>query len=464
MPQETAVKVSKKDLEHREPTDAEQTIINERALKGEPLYEEDREGFVPLANDQAEKAKSLGLPEDASAEDIQAKEQEVAAQEKETLKSKAKELGLPEDATKEQVAEKEAANKGAEPADDQKAFDEADDQLKRDMIAEKELDLEKETDEDAKKALEDTIKVWKETAEKGTGKPPEDGKSLDDQIKTYIEKKKEQGIDVSLEDAKEEIESRQAIIKKYSDDKSELAGAYRSLQRELTKEKEGRIKTEKSLETQILYKPVNARELQPELLLKPKENGASWSRDEVIAKTREIHKEKTEDWDDAAVYELAQDECKKVLENRRQVQLAQIEGEAKARRAELLADIPKEGEPYKDMIKKELDNFPDTRVVEKDFNLWDIIHWARGKEIDKLLKEADMKGFKRGMERRRIAGEISKPSGSTKTNKQASAVKDFGLTDEEKKEALIKFSDNDIPEETKYKYFAYAIGKINSKD
>jgi hypothetical protein len=326
------------------------------------------------------------------------------------------------------------------------------------MIIEKELEAEKEADEEKKKEIEETIKSWKEVVEKDTGRPLSDDKTLEEQIKSYSEKK-----NVSMEEAKEEIESRQAIAKKYGDNNLELAGAYKAMQVELTKERAERIKAEKSFEVNALHMRVDPRQIEPEKLLQ-KKDGSFYTREEILDMVRAKHPKKTEEMSDDAIYELAQDEYALVLESKRRTKLAEMEGEAKGRRAELIANIPKEGEPYKEEIQKQLNEFPNGRVLDKDFNLQDLIYWAKGKDTDRLVKEADARGYRRGVENRRIAGMSQKAKPGSHTNKQPDATNDFGLDAEEKKTAEQRFSGDDISLERKYQLYAYSIGKIASRD
>lgn len=434
-------KVLRADLKDRVPTEEEQALINDRALKGEPLYDEDRET----------------LP----AEDTKKKEEELKGQKGTDLKDRAKKAGLSETATEQEVAAKEeeqkkvaAEGKKDEPVDDdQKSFKEADKRKKLDMIAEKEVELAEEQDAEKKQSIEAMLDAWKKdlsgTSEKGKET------DLDEVVKKYAEKK-----NVSLDEAREEIESRQAILSKYSSDPLELAGAYRSLQKEHTKTKDEHLKTVKALEVNALHRPVDPRILEPEKILRHPD-GKELTRETIVELVRQKHPKKTEAMDDDAVYEIAQDELAQVIETRRKTDLANIKSEAKSRRVELLSKLPKDAEPYKEIIQKELDSFPDARVVEKDFTLQDIVWWCKGQNFETAIEEAETRGYKRGIESRRILGERKSPVGGAPKKNSSGDTGTFGLDKDEQKKALEAFASDQVPDKRKLELYAYSIGKID---
>ena len=120
-----------------------------------------------------------------------------------------------------------------------------------------------------------------------------------------------------------------------------------------------------------------------------------------------------------------------------------------------MANLPKDAEPYKDSINAMLAKFPDNAVVKKGFSLKDMILLHKGKDVDKLVKEAEKKGYKRGLENKRILGERRQPGGQTKTKTDVTGTpKGYGLDEAGKQEALAFFKDNNISDKRKFEIYA----------
>ncbi len=451
---EALTKVFKKDLEAREATDDEQTLINERVEKGEPAYEEDREGYVPpedaevKADELKAKAVELGLEEDATEDEVAAKVKENEGsegdeeKEAETLKAKAIELGLPEDATAEDIAAKEA--EGGE-EDEQKTFDKADEQGRSDLIIEKEVDLEAETDEEKKKEIQATIDKWKGT------KPEKKEEDLEAEIVSYAKDK-----DVSEDDAREVIEGRVAVSKKYDNDPKKLAHALRSLGSEYSKEKAAHIETAKALD-QAGLNAMASGSIKPEEVF-TKGDGSKLTRQEVIDTYRESYPGQTDGKEDDEIYDLSRQSLLRHLQDQRRVTSSNVKTDAKSKRVELMSNLPKDAEPYKDSIKQMLDMMPDGAVAGKGFNLNEIIDVHKGRDTNRLVQEAEKRGFKRGLERRRIVGSHRTPAGSGKTSKGSKDESGkHGLSKENQDKALDFYAGHQIPDARKYELYADII-------
>jgi len=449
MPEELKA-VYKKDLASRAATDAEQAIINERIVNGEPAFEEEREGYTPpkkeVPEGEAKKAEleELGLAEDASDEDIAAKREERDSAKADETKAKAVELGLPEDATAEEIEAKEAEKGGGE-EDVQKAFDKADAMGKGDLITELELELETEADEGRKKDLQETLDKWNKTIANPEIKPEEEV-DFETEIANYAKEK-----EISKEEAKEVIEGRNVVSKKYGDNPKKLAHALRSIQVEYTKEKQAHVDTAKALEQASFTTMMNSK-IKPEEILK-KPDGTRLTRDECIEAYRESYPDLTDDKEDGEVYDLQRQHVLRHMNYLQKESQSKVKADAKSKRVELMSNLPKDAEPYKDSIKKMLDSFPDNAVAQERFDLEEIVLLHKGKDVDNLVSEAEKRGFKRGLERKRIVGEIKTPSGKPKTNKDVDN-KSFNLNDTEKQEALEFFADNNISESRKYELYA----------
>ena len=451
--------VFKKDLASREATDVEQTLINERIGKGEPAFEEEREGYVPPEEEGTEgeadkkaELEELGLPEDASEEDIAAKKEERDSVKADETKAKAVELGLPEDATSEQIAEKEAEKTKADETDPQKMFDAADATGKGDLVAELELTIENEADEDQKKELQATLDKWNEVIDNPVVKPEEEV-DIETEIDNYAKEK-----EISTEEAKEVIEGRNVVSKKYGDNPKKLAHALRSMQVQFTKEKEAHVGTAKALDQASLKVMLNSK-IKPEETLK-KPDGTKLTRDECIEAYRESYPDLTDDKEDGEVYDLQRQHILRHMNHIQKESQERVKSDAKSKRVDLMANLPKEAEQYKDSIKKMLDTFPDGAVAQEGFDLEEIILVHKGKDSDKREREAEKRGYKRGLEKKKIIGDLRRPAGSPHTTKDTKGdTKSHGLEDSGKQKALAFFKDDNITEQRKYELYADMIKK-----
>ena len=448
----TVVKVTKADGQVRDYTEVEENELQRRSESDEPLFDEDREVFVDdnkkADEERSEKAKELGLAEDATDEDIENKKLEDKEAGEAELKERAKKVGLSEDATEEEINSKEKETSGGD--DDFKTFENADDQTKQDLIAQKEVELENEEDEDNKKDIQSSIDKMKSLAVKEPKKIVEED-DIDSEIKQYSEEK-----EVSEEDAREAIKSRNSIIKKYDGDVKKVAMANRSLQREYTKVKSELDNTVKTLEQVKIESELSGDMLPEDIINGP--GGRKFSKEELIGKYRESYPGLSENMEDGAVYDLIRKDVRDKLISNRTKDMAVNKGSAKARRMELISTLPKEAEPYRENIKKMLDNCPDNQIVSKTFNLDDIIKWNKGNDFDEAVSEAEKRGYKRGFQNRKIVGERKNSDGSSKTKAVKSGdAKAFGLDDNQKKEALVFFSEHQIPETRKFELYADRI-------
>jgi len=100
-----------------------------------------------------------------------------------------------------------------------------------------------------------------------------------------------------------------------------------------------------------------------------------------------------------------------------------------------------------------IDRLTPNQIMDENFSLEDTVWWSKGKAYDKAVEEANANGFKRGVEARKIIGEIRKPGeGTTKTKKTGGGK--TTLTDDEKRKAESTFENDPIPLERKYELFA----------
>ncbi len=164
-------------------------------------------------------------------------------------------------------------------------------------------------------------------------------------------------------------------------------------------------------------------------------------KDKLLVQYRKEYPEITEGLDDDRVYGMikkdAIDRTTKVLEENE----ANIVATAKEKRAELIMGLAEQDKRFLPDIKAALDRTNARQLLDKTFDINELIYWAKGRQMDKIEKEAEERGFKRGQEGAKIIGEkIPGASG----NKQAggnTSVKSAGarLSDDQKERALDMF-------------------------
>jgi hypothetical protein len=415
------VKLIREELKKRQPTEEEQEEIDKRINAEEPLWDDEDE------NDDPDKKSS-------EIDEKEEEEKEEGAEEEDTDK---------EDEEKEDEAEEEE--------NEESDFNNADIDGKREILKQKETALETLEDEAEKSALEveiDQMRAVLESAEKEAEKA-----DTDKVIKAYAEAE-----DVTEEEAREIYQKDKNIIEKYGKDPLKMAKAYRLSQSEYMRKAEEAEKLGKQLQAMQLQAEMG-RDFQPEKVLSAS-LGKEVSREEVIASYRRQYPGITKDLEDDAVYDhVKKDTLDKLRENStRHAQM--VKEKAKDRRNILIKSIPDDVKEYRNEIEQALESVPDNRVVSKDFSLNDIIYWTRGKhfsDIDKKIKEAENRGFKRGVEQRKIAGRKTSGGGSPRTKKTNDKAKYHGLDEKQRQKALDYFANNPITETRKYALYAEMV-------
>lgn len=254
---------------------------------------------------------------------------------------------------------------------------------------------------------------------------------FDAEVKEYAAKEK-----ISEEEARKDLESEKKLVEKYKAEPKKMARTILSTQRAYTK----------------LQQDIKAREEQAknaigenEIVIKGQKLSFDDARDQMVEIYRDSHPKETEQLDDDSVFEKAKESWKSTVKKHVEAQKAKIGETAKAKRAELLGALPESAKPYKAQIEETLNNAPDERVLQDDYELSDIVQWARGGYLsDEKLKELEDAAFKRGQEKARILGEQTgggrgAGQGSGQQQKPTSTTIDedvASLTDDQKARAI----------------------------
>lgn len=414
MPEE--VKVLKADGQTRHYTDIEQTEIDRRIEAQEPLFDEEREGYV--------------APKEG---------------EEKVVEEKTDEEG-------EKPEKKEQEDNKEDKKDEEKSFEEYDETDKLDLIAQKEIELENEEDEEKKKEIQVKLDDWNKKLDDPIQKK-EELEDLESEIQSYAKEKS-----ISESEAKKIVEGEIAISKRFEDSPKKLARAYRSLQVDNVKSKHELERLQKEVSEHRIESLV-PKDIRPEAVFNK-------SREEVIDIYRQSHEE-AEDMEDEKVYQLCQKAIYGKIKENKKMELESMTKDAQIKRAELLTTMSKDSEPFKDIVKEQLSKCSDSQVLSENFNLKDIERWCRGddKYVSNLVREAKKEGYKRGLEQRRILKESGPSGGSSKTkhDKIGGTGKNYGLTESEIAEAKDFYRDNDIPDSRKLELFADSKRKIEER-
>jgi len=416
---------------------------------------------TPLSEEQAEdirkEAEAEGIKEDAIAAGEKPPEEEKKT-EKEPEKPEEKAIA-PEGETDEEKQARET--KEAEEAEEatkaeaDKAFEDASDEDKGKLITEKEKELEAEEDEEAKKAIEARLGEMKEVIMTPEQKEEANTKKLEDAFSAeVVEYAKTES--VSEDEARELLLSEAKFAEKYDNDPKKIARAARNTQVMLGKTQE-ELKQAKAKPSPAPIPLVGLKDVIEKGEFEV--GGKKISKEKFISAYRETEPDITEDMEDNKVFPLALKEMKARIEKSMTQNREVLKSEAGKKRTELISKLSEVDKKYLPDIKPLIDETPDAQIMSEQFNLADMVRWAKGGiDIEKVEKESYAKGLAKGKEEAKILGEKG-PVGGTgkkKTKKEAktgSAAEQLSETD---KTRALEMFDNPVAfptDEDKYKAF-----------
>jgi hypothetical protein len=385
----------KVDLEALKKQEGDLTDAQNEAIAAEALAEMDNPG--------KDKTPDANLEEDPK--DKKDKTDDAPDKDQETELSDEEILSLPEEglseAQKTHKAELIAANKKKE-----------------------EEELLQAKDED----LDDSGKAKK--AEIVKAREAEKEKAVQAEVESYAKEN-----NISVEEAKVDLESIAKIQEKYKGDPKQLAKANLNIQRlytktesELSKLKEG--KQEAAHTIQEITVDMAERHLQSG---KVTIDGKEVSAEKIIELYRELNPDITETLSDDKVLKLAAKEYAEKVNSGLKEQREQISVEAKKKRDSLPGSLSEADKIFWPEIKPIIDRLSDAVIVDERFNLETYVRYAKGAKFDELRskfeaekKEFGDKEYKRGLEEAKILGVKRPPDGKPPVKKITS------LTDEQK--------------------------------
>lgn len=337
----------------------------------------------------------------------------------------------------EAYRELEAENGGqptGESESTRKKPDDKEESQPEDKSDEQTQDAEKE-DGESEEGNEDKADKKDGEGEDATAENKE-GEDEDKQITEYAEKH-----GMTYAEAKEDIEKTAEIIKQYKNDPAEMARAMRNKDREYHKL---RSEVDKSKEKkEPVFRRMNDDQFR------------EWARQEVrkhekmVEKYREKFPARSEAMSDDAVIEEIVEQELRIYGERASKKEQEIKDTASKKRESLISSIKEADRRFIPEIKAMLQETEDTEVIRDDFDMNDMVFWAKGKRYDADIKEAEERGEKRAKEGAKILG--SKP-GSGGSKPQSSKSGGVGLTKAQKERALEMFG-ADYDDEKSYQMF-----------
>lgn len=245
---------------------------------------------------------------------------------------------------------------------------------------------------------------------------------------------------LSQEDAKVEVESLKAISKKYGDDPVKLAKAYREVQSAYDKQK---VTATTTLNPAVQAIVANPRSY---VMGEVKKNAPA-----LIAEFREQNPARTRDMDDEQVTEEIVERGTLQVANQIRNYEIQLKKDAVAKREEFIKGIKDADRSLLPEIKPILELLPDHQVVGPGFKFEDLVYYAKGKSVDRLVKEAEERIHKQYEAKdRKIVGEISKSPQTTKVKQASEVSKGSTLSKWQKDQALQMFASSPMSDDEKY--------------
>lgn len=245
---------------------------------------------------------------------------------------------------------------------------------------------------------------------------------------------------LSVDDAKEEVAKLKAISKKYGDDPVKLAKAYREVQSGYDKLK---VQASSNINPAVAHIVANPRSY---VIGEVNKNSQK-----LIEEFRAQNPARTRDMDDEQVTEEIVERGTVAIKNQIKDYEIQTKKDAFSKRSEFINSVSEKDRRFLPKIKEVLEMLPDHQVIGKDFRFDDLVDWARGKSVDALIKEAEDRVHKQYEAKgKKIVGEISKPTQTTKVKQSQEQSKGTGMSKWQKDQALQMFASSPMSDDEKF--------------
>lgn len=251
---------------------------------------------------------------------------------------------------------------------------------------------------------------------------------------------------IPIEQAKEEVSRNKTILAKYNGDAVELANAYHLSQQEFNK-----LKAEQQKQLQV------ADPVIQQVMANPKAYVADFVKTnaaKLIEEYRANNPAKSRDMDDEQVLEEQRDKGLGILQAKMEAYQTNIKVGAAKRREEFISSIAEADRQFIPEIKIVLDKLPDFQVASSNFDFKDLVRWAKGgADIDKVKKSEFDRGYKAGLEKAKILGEVGHSAPTGKVKQKTISQAGEGLTNYQKEQARQMFGQVYDNEEEMFKAY-----------
>ena len=330
-----------------------------------------------------------------------------------------KPIDLAAEARAEWEASKEPEEKESEPSDQKP--DEKESEPKEDVVEEKPEEVKPEAEaKEEPKAEDRPVEEKKEES-------PEDEKFIQDWALKH---------GMTTAEAREDLDKTRSVVKKYQSPE-EMARALRQMQSQYDKMKNETSKVEE--EYKISANP------RIEVFEYVRQNS-----NDLVEKYRQNYPAKSRDMEDDAILEEVAEKLLVGYENFNQQQIKKLNTEATKRRDELLSSLNENDRRFLPDVKAVLDKTNDRAVMSKNFSMQDVLWWAKGQQFDKVVKDAEERGYKRAKEEAKILGVVPSSRAESTPSPKKGGVR---LSEYEKKLAREMFATTTFSDEEKYEAY-----------
>lgn len=248
---------------------------------------------------------------------------------------------------------------------------------------------------------------------------------------------------LSVDDAKEEVTKLRAISAKYGNDPVKIAKAYREVQSAYDKQK---VTASSNVNPAVAAIVANPRSY---VIGEVKKNA-----EKLVAEFRSENPARTRDMDDEQVTEEIVERGTLAIKHQIRDYEIQLKKDASNKRDEFIKGIPEADRRYLPEIKPVLEQLPDYQVISNTFRFEDLVSWAKGKSVDRLIKEAEEKVHKQYETKdRKIVGEISKSPQTTKVKQSQEQSRATGMSKYQKDQALQMFASANMSDDEKFEAY-----------
>jgi len=328
---------------------------------------------------------------------------------------------------------------------------EKDDRTDEDSDEEEEKESTSEENKDDVKSDDDTSE---DDPEKDDDETQEEDqiKQQEERIKSFATKN-----NVTIDDAKKEIEQIDTFKKHFDNDVDEIAKVARVFQQKVTMLNEEKRQQELSKSS-----PFEWRE-DGMIFHGIREDGTrfdeKYSKDNLVENFRKNNVADTETLDDDAVFILAKRDNEQWQRNESTKRNDSIVKEAEAKKESFLKNLPEKDAIFKDDLKLALGSLSPYDVAGGSQSMTAALNLVKGirfdKKVDELTKEikaAEKRGFERGKKNAVILGE-EEVTADSKGGEKKKKSDSFGYTPDEKKAALEFFANHTISDDKKYELY-----------